>query len=78
MGSDALVECSCGGTNENCYKCGTGIAPAPERRRPGSPPRAKATFACPVCGVLTSRVVRHLRRTHGISDLEAYMRSKAE
>lgn len=72
------VPCRCGGENENCYRCwGTGMIEPPssslstESAYLGeSIPRLStpiATTACPECGVLVSRLSRHMRKKHGVS-----------
>lgn len=67
--------CSCGGNNENCFKCwGTGMVeptngPVLERTGSGalpfkSPPVMRPRLACPICSAEVTRLGRHLRRMH--------------
>lgn len=72
-----MRECSCGGANPDCFRCGglgiydpvAAIRSSPRRNSGGGRRKEPRTRACPICLQVVPKLIKHIRRQHGIEPI---------
>jgi hypothetical protein len=67
------MDCTCGGMNPTCFRCGgsgslngrDAVAPRKRTRYHPVVPVVPRPQCCPICGVAVSKLQKHLRKVHG-------------